>query len=155
MPITLEPIGAVRSSRSAPIDDNWDAESARIELDPARCGPDALLGLDQFSHVEVLFVMDRVPESAIERGARHPRDNPAWPRLGIFAQRGKNRPNRIGATVCRVVAVRGLTLEVAGLDAVDGSPVLDLKPWMAAFGPRGEVVEPAWVAELMRAYWRG
>jgi len=151
--ITMTPIGVVRSTRDAPSDDGWDAERARIELDPARFTPEALAGLDAFSHVEVLYVFDRVEAAKIETGARHPRNNPAWPKVGIFAQRGKNRPNRIGTTICRIERVDGLTLHVAGLDAIDGTPVLDLKPWVREFAPRGEVHQPAWITELMAGYW--
>ena len=89
----------------------------------------------------------------IETGARRPRNNPAWPLVGIFAQRGKNRPNRLGTTICRIDRVEGLLLHVTGLDAVDGTPVLDLKPWVREFGPRGEVRQPEWMTELMAAYW--
>lgn len=151
-PLMLAPIGVVRSSRVQPQDDGWDAESATIELSPG-LPEDALLGLDAFSHVEVLYIFHHVNPLSVERGARHPRDNPAWPRVGIFAQRGRARPNCIGATVCRVLGVAGRALQVAGLDAVDGSPVLDLKPWMLEFAPRGPVHQPAWVSELMRRYW--
>lgn len=152
-PIAVLPIGTVRSSRLVPEDDLWDAVASYVELDASRFTPDALAGLDTFSHVEVLFVMDRVEDAKIETGARHPRNNAAWPRVGIFAQRGKNRPNRIGATLCRVVRVEGLCLHLQGLDAIDGSPVLDLKPWVREFGPRGEVHQPAWIGELMERYW--
>jgi tRNA-Thr(GGU) m(6)t(6)A37 methyltransferase TsaA len=152
--IVLQPIGVVRSTRKIVLDDNWDAEAARIELDAGRFGPEALAGLDAFSHVEVLFWMDRVDPARIETGARHPRNNPDWPLVGIFAQRGKNRPNQIGTTICRIRAVEGTVVHVEGLDAVDGTPVVDLKPWVSAFGPRGEVREPTWIGELMRGYWR-
>ena len=94
-----------------------------------------------------------VPADKIETGARHPRNNLDWPAVGIFAQRGKNRPNRIGTTICRVLRVEGTRLHLEGLDAVDGTPVLDLKPWVRDFGPRGEVVQPAWMVELMSGYW--
>ncbi len=151
--ILLEPIGVVRSSRSAVVDDDWDAVATRIELDPDRFTPDALAGLDSFSHVEVLFHMDQVDPARIVTGARHPRNQTHWPAVGIFAQRGKNRPNQLGLTICRVVRVAGLTLELTGLDAVDGTPVLDLKPWVAEFGPRGPTRQPAWMHELMRGYW--
>lgn len=151
-PIPIAPIGVVRSSREVAADDGWDGEAAAIELDPAL--PDeALAGLDAFSHVEVLYLFHLVNPLAVERGARHPRENPAWPRVGIFAQRGRSRPNRIGSTVCRVLRIEGRALHVAGLDAVDGSPVLDLKPWMNEFAPRGPVRQPPWVSELMRDYW--
>lgn len=153
MDIQLTPIGHVRGGRPDVRDDDWGAERCAIELDAARFTPDALLGLDAFSHVDVLFQFHLVPESKIETGARHPRGNTDWPRIGIFAQRGKNRPNRIGLTTCEVVAVDGLRLLVRGLDAVDGTPVLDLKPHMRGFLARSDVREPAWAAELMRDYW--
>lgn len=147
----MQPIGEVHGPRSEATDDDWGDVVATIALDPARFGPDALAGLDEFSHVEVVFVFHLVDR--VETGARRPRSNPAWPEVGIFAQRGKNRPNRIGVTVCDVVAVDGLTLTVRGLDAIDGTPVLDLKPYMAEFGPRGPVRQPAWSRELMAGYW--
>lgn len=150
---TLTPIGLVRAGRDQPIDDQWDSVPARIELDPAAFTPDALMGLDAFSHVEVIYLFDRVPDGEIERGARHPRGRKDWPRVGIFAQRGKGRPNRLGLTIARIERVEGLTLHVKGLDAIDGTPVLDLKPWMAGFAPRGSVHEPAWASEIMADYW--
>lgn len=93
-------------------------------------------------------------KSKIVTGGRHPRDNPAWPRIGIFAQRAKSRPNRIGSTICRVVRREGRDLIVAELDAIDGTPVLDIKPVMREFLPREEVRQPEWSRELMREYWR-
>lgn len=98
-------------------------------------------------------VVGRVPVEKIETGARRPRGNPDWPLVGIFAQRGKNRPNRLGVSRCRVVKVDGLDVHVEGLDAVDGTPVLDLKPYMAEFGPRGELGQPEWATALMRDYY--
>lgn len=148
----ITPIGVVRSSR-AEVADDWDRETAHVVLDPDQFGEEALLGLETFSHVEIVYHLDRVPEDRIERGARRPRGNPDWPLVGIFAQRGKNRPNRIGTTVARVVSVDGLEVLVAGLDAVDGTPVLDLKPWLAELGPRGPVHQPDWATELMTGYW--
>jgi tRNA-Thr(GGU) m(6)t(6)A37 methyltransferase TsaA len=150
----VEPIGWVRSSRSDPIDDDWDAVTATISLDAERFSPEALAGLDQFSHVEVVFVFDQVEAADIETGARHPRGNVEWPEVGIFAQRAKMRPNRIGVSVCRLVEVDRLVLRVQGLDAIDGTPVLDIKPYMSEFGARGDVHQPAWSRELMAGYWK-
>ena len=147
----VEPIGVVRGSRTEPADDGWDAESARIEL-LAPFDERALQGLASFSHCVVVFVFDRAAWDGVTM-ARRPRGNPDWPEVGIFAQRAKDRPNRLGVSVARVVAVEGAVVHVAGLDAVDGTPVVDLKPWMDGFGPRGAVTEPAWVADLMRGYW--
>lgn len=151
--ILLTPIGFVRSSRRDPQDDDWDSVKSRIELTEA-FQADALDGIEQFSHAEVLFVFDRADGNDVTRGARHPRDNPAWPRVGIFAQRASRRPNLLGATIVRIIARNGRTLEVQGLDALDGTPVVDIKPVMAEFLPRGDVRQPRWATELMRQYWR-
>jgi len=150
---TVEPIGYVRSSRDAAIDDDWDAVTAVIELDANQLQPDATDGLEAFSHIEVVFLFDRVDVEDVCRGSRHPRGNTAWPRVGILAQRAKDRPNRIGLTICRVLQVNGLRIEVSGLDAIDGTPVLDIKPVMAGFATRGDMREPAWATELMAEYW--
>ncbi|MBI1245473.1 MAG: tRNA (N6-threonylcarbamoyladenosine(37)-N6)-methyltransferase TrmO [Alphaproteobacteria bacterium] len=149
----MRPIGRVASTRKEAIDDDWDSIECRIDLDPAQFGPEALAGLAAFSHAEILFVFDRVAQSEVERGARHPRGRTDWPKVGIFAQRGKNRPNRIGSTIARIVGVEGLTVRLAGLDAIDGTPVLDIKPYMAGFAPRGAHREPAWAVEIMAEYW--
>ena len=151
--IVLAPIGRVSSARAEPIDDGWDAVQSKVTLDPACFGPDATAGLDSFSHVEVVYHFDRVPDDEVQTGARHPRGRTDWPKIGILAQRGKGRPNRIGVTVCRLKKAEGLTLYVEGLDAIDGTPVLDIKPVMKGFLPRGEVREPSWATELMKAYW--
>ncbi len=149
----VEPVAYVRAGRDERRDDFWGGTVARIELadgyDTA-----ALAGLEEFSHVEIAFVFDRIAPADVLRGAKHPRENPAWPRVGIFAQRASGRPNRLGLTICRVVAVEGRTLVVAELDALDGTPVVDIKPVLREFLPRGEVRQPSWAGELMADYWR-
>jgi tRNA (adenine37-N6)-methyltransferase len=149
----MRSIGVVRSRRDAAIDDDWDEVRARIELDPDVVDAEATLGLDTFSHIEVVFVFDRVDPEKVCTGARHPRGNTDWPLTGILAQRAKDRPNRIGLTTCEIVSVDGLTIEVRALDAIEGTPILDIKPVMQGFAPRGEHREPAWAAELMQGYW--
>lgn len=151
----ITPIGHVVGGREAADDDGWGAERAAVLLDAGQFEPEALAGLDGFSHAEIIFLFDRVRDEDIERGSRHPRGRTDWPKIGIFAQRGKNRPNRLGVTVARIVAVDGLRLEVEGLDAIAGTPVIDIKPVMAGFLPRGEIREPAWAAEIMAGYWDG
>ena len=153
--MNIEAVGWVQSSRREPIDDGWDGVCATITLDGTRFGADALFGLSEFSHVEVLFVFDRVDPQMVETSARRPRNNPAWPLVGIFAQRGKARPNRIGLCTCQLLRVDGLTITVRGLDAIDGTPVLDIKPYLTQFAPRGEQRQPAWSNELMSSYWAG
>jgi len=151
--IVVTPIGWVQSSRGDAVDDDWDAVTSTIALDAERFGPDALAGLEEFSHVDVVYAFHLVTEADVQPGARHPRGNQDWPKVGIFAQRAKMRPNRIGVTTCSLDRVDGLTVHVTGLDAIDGTPVLDIKPYMAEFGPRGALRQPAWSHQLMAGYW--
>jgi tRNA (Thr-GGU) A37 N-methylase len=150
---TIKAIGYVRGGRAGLVDDHWGDSESSVELDPTLFTPDALAGLDAFSHAEVIFLFDKVPPENIEWGARHPRGRGDWPLTGIFAQRGKNRPNRLGLTICKIKAIQGLRLSVVGLDAINGTPVIDIKPVMREFLPQEEVRQPAWVSELMMEYW--
>jgi tRNA (adenine37-N6)-methyltransferase len=151
--LRFEPVAVVVGGRAEVRDDDWDAVQAIVRFDE-RFEAEALDGLDEFSHVELVYVFDRVDPADVETGARHPRGNADWPRVGIFAQRAKDRPNRIGVSICRLLRVDGLDVHVAGLDAVEGTPVLDLKPVMAEFvPPRGDVRQPAWATDLMAGYW--
>jgi tRNA-Thr(GGU) m(6)t(6)A37 methyltransferase TsaA len=149
---TVHPIGFVRSPRDEAVDDDWGEIDSTIEL-VAPYGVESIKGIDQFTHIEVIFVFDRVDPATVTTGARHPRNNPAWPEVGVFAQRAKNRPNRLGLVTCNLRRVEGTTLFVNGLDAIDGTPVLDIKPHMEEFAPRGRVSQPAWSHDLMRDYW--
>jgi tRNA (Thr-GGU) A37 N-methylase len=151
--IHLEAIGWVKGGRILATDDAWGGVRSTIQLDANVFTADALRGLADFSHIEVVYVFHGVDAGEIEKGSRRPRGRTDWPDVGIFAQRGRNRPNRLGLCACRLIAVRDLQVEVEGLDAIDGSPVLDLKPVMTGFTPRGEVREPAWAKEIMAAYW--
>lgn len=153
MSFDVRPVAYVRSWRKDLSDDFWGAVEAEIVLEPG-LSDEALFGLADFSHVEVIFLMDRVDPAKVETGARHPRERKDWPLVGIFAQRGKARPNRIGLTRATIVAVDGRVLRVRGLDAIDGTPVLDVKPWMDEFAPIGATRQPAWAGELMRDYFK-
>jgi tRNA-Thr(GGU) m(6)t(6)A37 methyltransferase TsaA len=148
----VQAVGFVEALRRRAEDDYWGGEQACISL-AREFTPDALQGLADFSHIEVLFLFHQVDPSKIVSGARHPRNNKAWPAVGIFAQRGKNRPNRIGSTICRLLRVETRKLFVAELDAIDGTPVLDIKPVMTEFLPRESVRQPDWSHEIMREYW--
>jgi len=152
MNLEIEPIGYVHAVRNHAEDDFWGGEKAAINLIP-EFRADALQGLTEFSHVEIIFLFHEVDSSKIAFGSRHPRNNKAWPAVGIFAQRGKNRPNRIGSTICRILCCEGTKLIVSELDAIDGTPVLDIKPVMREFLPREPVAQPQWSHELMQQYW--
>jgi len=151
--ITLTPIGTVRGSRREVTDDFWGDSLAAIEL-ADHLPAESLDGLDQFSHAEIIFVFDRVDAAQIVTGTRRPRGNPAWPKVGIFAQRGKARPNLLGATIVRIERREGRRLIVRDLDAVEGTPVVDIKPVLAEFLPRDPVRQPQWAHELMEHYWK-
>ena len=148
----VTPVAVVRSPRGALEDDRWGDVEARIVL-TAPFGPEVWRGLEAFSHVEVVFVFDQVDPASVCTTSRRPRGRADWPEVGIFAQRAKDRPNRIGVSVCELVEVEDRSLRVRGLDAVDGTPVVDVKPYFAEFGPRGPVRQPPWATELMTAYY--
>ena len=152
-PVSVTPIGHVVGGRTEVEDDDWGPVEATIELDPSVLEPTATAALDAFSHIDVVYVFHRVADEKVQRGARRPRGRADWPEVGILAQRAKARPNRLGVTTCELVAVDGLRITVRGLDAIDGTPVLDVKPHMRGFAPRGEVREPQWATELMDGYW--
>lgn len=150
----IEPIGYVVGARTDRRDDGWDREFSTIRMTD-RFTQESLAGLDAFSHIEVIFRFHGLTDDEVTTDARHPRGNTDWPRVGIFAQRGSKRPNRLAVTMCHLVSIAGRDVHVRGLDAIDGTPVLDIKPVMTAFLPRGEIVEPRWAAELMAGYWDG
>lgn len=152
--ILLQPIGILTKGREAIQDDFWGNEISVIELDSTRFSPDVLKGLQDFSHLEVIYFMHGVKEEQIELTARHPRNNQNWPMVGIFAQRPKARPNRVGLSRCEILKVEGLKITVKGLDAIKGTPVLDIKPYMKEFGAIGEISQPEWATELMKDYYK-
>jgi tRNA-Thr(GGU) m(6)t(6)A37 methyltransferase TsaA len=152
MEIVLTPVAHVVGGRADAFDDDWDAVVATIAL-AERFGPESLAGLEAFSHVEVVYHFHGVSEDDVVLTARHPRGRTDWPKVGIFAQRGKNRPNRIGVSRCRLLRVDGLEVHVEGLDAVDGTPVLDIKPYMTEFGPQGATRQPEWATAIMSSYY--
>jgi tRNA (adenine37-N6)-methyltransferase len=151
--IRVDPIGWVIGPRAQPEDDGWGGVESIIRIDE-RFPVEALQGLEDFSHIEVVFAFHLAdPERAVT-GARHPRGLTSLPKVGIFSQRNKDRPNRIGLSRCEVLAVEGRDIRVKGLDAIDGTPVLDIKPFFSAFFPQiGAVRQPAWVDEITRDYY--
>ncbi len=149
--ITVKPVAFVANSRKEVIDDHWISIISEIRL--ADHIPDiAFAGIADFSHLEIIFYFDKSAETGIVFSGR-PRGNPVYPVTGIFAQRKKDRPNRIGLSAVELIKHEGRTITVKGLDAVDGTPVLDIKPVFKEFQAKGEIRQPEWVADLMRDYW--
>lgn len=153
MDINLKAIGTVANGRFDVQDDNWGSVISEIKLDKEWLSKDSLIGIEEFSHIYILFFMDRVSEESICIDARYPRNIKTLPLTGIFSQRAKSRPNRIGLTICEVVSVSDFSLIVKGLDAIDKTPVLDIKPFMKEFSPRSEIKQPSWVKEIMKDYF--
>jgi tRNA (adenine37-N6)-methyltransferase len=152
MEIKLQPIATVRNSRVVPIDDHWETIVAEIEL--ADHIPAAgFESISDFSHLEIIYYFDKVKDEDIVFSGR-PRGNPVYPLVGIFGQRKKDRPNKIGLATVELLEHKGRTIKVKFLDAIDGTPVLDIKPVFKEFEPRGEIKQPVWVADLMKNYWK-
>ncbi|TDD55427.1 S-adenosylmethionine-dependent methyltransferase [Kribbella antibiotica] len=151
--ITLQPVAHVIGGRTEPTDDYWGGTRAIIRIDSTSYGADATQGLDEFSHLEVVFHFHLTDQSDLPLGARRPRSNPEWPEVGTFGHRNMRRRNWLGVSRCRLLEVDGLDLYVEDLDAVDGTPVLDIKPWFADFGPRGSVHQPTWPTEMLTNYF--
>ncbi|WP_088070326.1 tRNA (N6-threonylcarbamoyladenosine(37)-N6)-methyltransferase TrmO [Gottfriedia luciferensis] len=152
MPFTINPVAFVRNTRKEIIDDNWGSIISEIEL-VEEMNEEALSGISDFSHLEIIFYFNKVTDEMIQYNARHPRNNMNYPKVGIFAQRGKNRPNKLGLTSVELLKHSGRILTVKGLDAIDGTPIIDIKPIMKEFLPKGEVKQAEWSKSLMDKYW--
>jgi tRNA-Thr(GGU) m(6)t(6)A37 methyltransferase TsaA len=147
--ITLRPIGVVRNSIKEPQPPgfDWDAVAARIMIRPDL--EDGLLGLDTYSHLKVLFWPHLVPPEVIGSKHRlHPRDDPQNPLQGILATRSQIRFNPILTSAVRLLRVKRNVLSVRGLDAVDGTPVLDIKPYFPHFDSVPDATVPDWVTGI-------
>ncbi len=131
----IEPVAFVKNNRKEILDDHWGSIISTIEL-AENIDESSLKGIEEFSHLEIIFYFNKVEDNKIQYEARHPRNNPDFPLVGIFAQRGKNRQ-----------------LLVEGLDAIDGTPIIDIKPVMNEFLPKEKVKQPNWSTILMENYW--
>lgn len=153
MKIELLPIAWIKNKRLTNTDDFWGNTISEIILAP-EISAEAIDGIDDFSHLEIIFYFHECNPAKINYKSRHPRNNPDWPKIGIFAQRGKNRPNHLGLSIVKLIEKKERALIVSGLDAIDGTPVLDIKPVMTGFLPQESIREPSWPNELMRNYWK-
>lgn len=151
MDIIVQPVAFVKNTRKGLSDDFWGIIISEIQL-AAHIPAEAFDGIDTFSHLEIIFHFNQSDTSKIVFSG-HPRGNKNWPHTGIFAQRKKDRPNAIGLTIVEIIKREGNTIWVKYLDAIDGTPVLDIKPVLKGFLPAGEIKEPQWCGELMNNYW--
>lgn len=152
MEINIVPIAIVKNSRTTPIDDNWEEIIAEIEL-AENIPTEAFKNISDFSHLEIIYLFDKVKGENIVFSGR-PRGNPNYPVVGIFGQRKKDRPNRIGLCTVELLEHNNRTIKVKYLDAIDGTPVLDIKPVFREFQPKTDIQQPVWVEDLMKNYWK-
>ena len=143
-------IGEVNSPVTEAVDMNWGAVISEIVLKP-EFAP-GLLGLGDFSHAMILTFLHEakyVPEVHLRH---HPQERQDMPFLGIFAQRARHRPNRIGATACEIVEVTEGSVKVRALDAINGTPVIDVKPYVPVYD-RKDATIPEWMENMMKGYF--
>ena len=142
-PITLVPIGRVVCEERDAARQDWSRVRSQVVLDGAPDLGDALLGLADYSHVIVIGGLDRIPPELRARLQAHPAGDGRYPLQGALALRGA-RPNPLSFTVCRVLGIEGATLRLEGLDLVDGTPVLDVKPYIAHYDAEPKATLPRW-----------
>ena len=144
-PITLVPIGRVVCNERDPARVDWSRIRSEVRLDDdlAPDIADALLGLGDYSHVIVVGWLDQYPEALRARRQAYPSGDERYPLQGALALRGA-RPNPIAVTVCKLRGIEGATLSVEGLDLVDGTPILDVKPYIAHYDAEPKATIPRW-----------
>jgi tRNA (Thr-GGU) A37 N-methylase len=148
----MRTIALVRNARRDVVDDNWDDYVSMIAL-VDNVPTSSLRGLEEFSHVEIVFFAALALDVPPGRWHRRPRGNEEWPDVGIFAQRNKDRPNRLMVSVAAIERLNARSLEVRGLDAINDTQVLDIKPVYSWSGPRSELRVAPWSEELGRGYF--
>lgn len=139
--ITLRPIGVVRNDEHDVALWDWTRVESRIELSEGHA--ERVLGLDGYSHVIVVGWMDQFPPEYLERPVAHPAGDERYPLQGVLALRG-GRPNPVSVSVCELRKTEGATLVVRGLDLVDGTPVIDVKPYIAHYDAVPKATVPKW-----------
>ena len=147
----IEPVGVVKNGVTEATDENWASVVSEIRLRSELAA--GLRGLEAFSHAVVVFLMHAATFDAASHLVRRPRDRADMPALGIFAQRARHRPNPVGVTTVAIDRIEGASLLVRGLDAIDGTPVLDLKPHVPIYDSPGTPRVPEWVERLMAGYF--
>lgn len=147
----MEWIGVVYNDVKEPTDEGWGHVVSEVVLDETFS--DGLDGIEQFSHLLILFWMHRAAEAEPLRMRRRPQGRADMPEVGLFAQRARHRPNPIGVTAVKLLRRDKNRLVVEGLDAINGTPVVDVKPYVPAFDAVEAARVPEWVTRLMERYF--
>jgi tRNA-Thr(GGU) m(6)t(6)A37 methyltransferase TsaA len=149
--IRLTPIGFVMSKTTEQVDENWGQVVSRIQLGPEFAG--ALKGLEGFSHAIIVTYLHQASYDKDKHLQRRPQGLADMPKVGIFSQRAKDRPNPIGVTSIEIIKVADDYVEIRGLDAINDTPVLDIKPYYSHFDRVDKPRMPEWVDVLMKNYF--
>lgn len=149
--IKLIPIGFVSSPVTEQTDENWGKITSRILLQTEYIG--ALSGLEDFSHAIIITYLHQAKYEKEKHLQRRPRGLESMPKVGIFSQRAKDRPNPIGVTAVKIINVGDGYIEVQGLDAINHTPVLDIKPYYPRYDKIDSPKVPEWVNKLMKRYF--
>jgi len=144
--ITLKPIGKVKNSVREMKRAGWESVVSEIILEPKY--EEALEGVEEYSHLLILFWLSRLRKPARELKKIHPKSRQDLPLVGIFSTRTQYRPNPIGLTQVKLVRRKKNILRVQGLDAVNGTPVLDIKPLSPHHECPSHVRVPTWYYRL-------
>ena len=143
MEINLTPIGFVKNSIKEHELKDWQTVISEITIKEDL--KEALSRIDEFSHIIVIYWMHKLPPSQRSITKVHPKGNHTLPIVGVFASRSPARPNPIGITTVKLLERRGNVLKVTGLDALDGTPVLDIKPYIPDDDSTTETKTPGWL----------
>jgi L-fuculose-phosphate aldolase len=143
--LTLRPVGWVIDGPACPPEEGWEDREAVVEVEPAWA--EALHGIEGFSHIWLLWWLDRrnEPPEALQV---HPEGRSEMPLTGIFATRSPHRPNPLAMTAVELLGREGRRLRVRGLDACQGTPVLDIKPYLRRGDQIATATMPAWLQQL-------
>jgi tRNA-Thr(GGU) m(6)t(6)A37 methyltransferase TsaA len=141
--ITLKAIGIVRNEIKQPARCDFKEVVSEIVLDSSLT--EALDNLDDFSHIVIIYWMHQSIGPAPKKV--HPKGKPGLTLMGVFATRSPVRPNPIGKATVRLLKRRGNVLTVEGLDAIDGTPVIDIKPYIPGYDSVDNAKVPSWVVK--------
>lgn len=149
--MNIESIGYVNSDVKIQTDKHWGKIQSQIIINKELVK--GLIGLSSFSHIIVVYHLNEAGFIKEKHLIRRPQGREDMPMVGIFAQRAKDRPNPIGITAVKLLSINDNIINVEGLDAINDTPVLDIKPYYPQYDLKNEAIVPEWVNVLMKEYF--
>ena len=151
MKIELDSIGLIKNNIEIKKDKDWGSDDSKIIIDEQY--EHGLTGLSGFSHLIVVYYLDKADFNMEKHLVRRPQGREDMPTVGIFSQRAKDRPNPIGITSVEIIDINKNIITVKGLDAINNTPILDIKPYYPMYDCKNNAVIPEWVTRLMEHYF--